>query len=91
MRRKIDDLGRVVLPVQFRRALDIAEGDELEITLEDSQIVVTRPRTTCTFCGAEGEMTAFRDRLVCWSCTAALRALDREHTDAPKPGGVSYF
>ena len=90
MRRKIDDLGRVVLPVEYRRALDISEGDELEIVLEDASIVVTRPRTTCAFCGNTGEMTTFRDRLVCWSCTAALRALDREHSDEPATGGT-YF
>lgn len=41
--RKIDDLGRVVIPAEFRRTLGIQEGDDLEITLEDGQVVV-RPR-----------------------------------------------
>ena len=91
MRRKIDDLGRVVLPVEYRRALDIGDGDELEISLDGSRIVVSRPLISCTFCGSAGEMTTFRDRLVCWSCTAALRALDREHTEGPGQSGSSYF
>ena len=91
MRRKIDDLGRVVLPVEYRRALDIADGDELEIGLDGARIVVSRPLTSCTFCGCTGEMVTFRDRLVCWSCTAALRALDREHSDGPGQRGTSYF
>ncbi len=88
IRRKIDDLGRVVIPSQFRRALGIDEGDELEITLESDRVVIGPAIDQCTFCGAEGELTTFRDKPVCWSCTAAVRALDRERTDeASSPFG----
>lgn len=81
MRRKIDDLGRVVIPAEFRRALDIGEGDELEVARDGRRLIITTTSGACTFCGAEVELTTFRGQAVCWSCTAALRALDREHRD----------
>ncbi len=88
IRRKIDDLGRVVIPSQFRHELGIDEGDELEITLEADRVVIGPAVDQCTFCGAEDELATFRDKPVCWSCMAAVRALDRERADeAPSPFG----
>ncbi|MFO8076058.1 MAG: AbrB/MazE/SpoVT family DNA-binding domain-containing protein [Egibacteraceae bacterium] len=88
IRRKIDDLGRVVIPSQFRHELGIDEGDELEITLEADRVVIEAAVDQCTFCGAEDGLATFRDKPVCWSCMAALRALDRERVDeASSPFG----
>ena len=83
IRRKVDDLGRVVIPASMRRSLGIGVGDEVEITIEDDRLVLVKPSERCTFCGSEHELGEFRDKVVCWSCTAALRALDREHADEP--------
>lgn len=82
IRRKVDDLGRVVLPVGMRRALGIAEGDEVEVWLDGDRLVVARPAERCTFCDGEEELRNFRDRVVCWSCLAALGALARERAAA---------
>jgi AbrB family transcriptional regulator, transcriptional pleiotropic regulator of transition state genes len=79
IRRKVDDLGRIVIPAQIRKAFGIAEGDELEVALDGDRVVLAKPAERCTFCGADDSVTTFRGKLVCWSCTAALRALDREH------------
>ncbi len=93
IRRKVDDLGRVVIPVSIRSALGIASGDVVEVTVEADRVVLRRPSEECTFCGAERcgaerELTEFRGRIVCWSCTAALRALDREReAEPPNPFG----
>jgi len=88
IRRKVDDLGRVVIPASIRSALGIESGDLLEITVEADRVVLHRPSEVCTFCGAATELTAFRGRIVCWSCTAALRALDREReAEPPNPFG----
>ena len=81
IRRKVDDLGRVVIPASMRRSLGIGVGDEVEISVDEERLVLAKPAERCTFCGSEVNLGAFRDKVVCWSCTAALRALDREHSD----------
>lgn len=48
--RKLDDLGRIVLPIEFRRTLDIAERDELEIYMENDQIILRKYEPACIFC-----------------------------------------
>ena len=48
--RKVDELGRIVLPIELRRTLDIAERDALEIYVEGSTVVLKKYRPTCIFC-----------------------------------------
>jgi transcriptional pleiotropic regulator of transition state genes len=81
IRRKVDDLGRVVIPATMRRSLGIGVGDEVEISVDEGRLVLAKPAEQCTFCGTDQDLGAFRGKVVCWSCTAALRALDREHAD----------
>lgn len=83
IRRKVDDLGRVVIPSTIRKALGLAEGDEVEISLDGERVVLERAQRRCAFCGADDETEVFRDTAVCWSCMAAIRALDRERTAEP--------
>jgi transcriptional pleiotropic regulator of transition state genes len=87
MRRKVDDLGRVVIPASIRKALGIADGDTVEFSVEGDRVVLVRAADKCLFCGGAEHLTVFRERAVCWSCAAALRALDRERTgdSAPRP------
>ena len=85
IRRKGDDLGRIVIPAQIRKAFGIAEGDELEVALDGDRVILAKPAERCTFCGVGDGLTTYRGKLVCWSCTAALRALDREHRGEPAP------
>ena len=85
--RKVDHLGRVVIPSTIRRSLGIGEGDELEVTVEGDRVVLARPDDRCTFCGSDQHLSTFRRKAVCWSCAAALRALDRDETTAVGPFG----
>ena len=48
--RRVDELGRIVLPIELRRILDIGEKDALEIFVEGSTIVLKKYRPTCVFC-----------------------------------------
>ena len=48
--RKVDELGRIVLPIEMRRTLDIAERDELEIFVENDRIVLQKYEPSCIFC-----------------------------------------
>ena len=72
--RTIDGLGRVVLPVEFRRALEITREDLLEISLDGRQIVITKVERSCTFCGGTSQLRALRGKLICASCIVALAA-----------------
>ena len=49
--RKVDELGRIVLPIELRRTLDIAERDPLEIYVDGSSIVLNKYQPACIFCG----------------------------------------
>lgn len=86
IRRKVDDLGRVVIPAGIRRTLGIREGDPVEVTVEGERVVLAKPHDACVFCGREEEEpTDFRGRLVCRDCLASLGAVDerrRATTDA---------
>jgi AbrB family transcriptional regulator, transcriptional pleiotropic regulator of transition state genes len=70
--RKVDELGRIVLPVEMRRALGLAAGDEVDISLDDKAIVMRKVEARCTFCGAAEDLRAFRGRQVCSSCSGEL-------------------
>jgi transcriptional pleiotropic regulator of transition state genes len=83
IRRKVDDLGRIVIPAPMRRALDIAEGDALEVTVSGDRLIMRKVAERCAFCSSARELSEFRGTAVCWSCMAAIRALDRERTAAP--------
>lgn len=73
--RKVDELGRIVLPIELRRTLNIAEKDELEIYVEGAAIVLKKYQTSCVFCGETDNVTSFKDMPVCQSCLQQLRGL----------------
>ena len=71
--RKVDELGRVVLPVELRRVLGIAEREELEISLEGDRIVMKKYAPACIFCGGETALTDYRGKRVCAECIRELK------------------
>ena len=73
--RKVDDLGRIVLPIELRRTLDIAERDELEIFMENDRIVLQKYEPACIFCGSARNVTNFNRKNVCEDCIRKLRNL----------------
>lgn len=72
IRRKVDDLGRIVIPAGIRRSLGIREGDAVEVHVEGERIVLSRPTDQCVFCRSEDDLRSFRNRSVCASCVAAI-------------------
>ncbi len=66
--RRVDELGRVVLPIELRRTLEIEERDQLEIMLEDDRIVLRKYQPTCIFCGAEADLLEYRGKRICGKC-----------------------
>jgi AbrB family transcriptional regulator, transcriptional pleiotropic regulator of transition state genes len=80
MARKVDSLGRVVLPAEMRRMFGIGEGDLVEISVEGNSIVLTKVEARCVFCGDADTLVEFSGRLVCGSCLSALTLVDRAPT-----------
>ena len=72
--RRVDELGRIVLPIELRRTLDIAEKDFLEIYTDGESIVLQKYQSSCVFCGAKENISEFRGKSVCLDCLNALRA-----------------
>jgi transcriptional pleiotropic regulator of transition state genes len=70
--RKIDELGRIVLPSELRRVFGIREGDELEISVNGEQIILQKRQDLCLFCGAEQPAVELKGRKVCVSCAQDL-------------------
>lgn len=73
--RKVDELGRIVLPIELRRTLDIDVKDPLEIYVEGNSIVLKKYSHNCIFCGGDKGVSEFRDKPVCSACRKALQSL----------------
>lgn len=70
--RKIDDLGRLVIPAETRKMFNIHEGDLLLISVEDCKIVLRKMIDCCTFCGSNDNVSPFKGKGVCSDCRAQL-------------------
>jgi transcriptional pleiotropic regulator of transition state genes len=71
--RKVDELGRIVLPIELRRTFGIAEKDALEIYVDGENIILRKYEPDCIFCGNAKDITVFRNRNVCSECMAELK------------------
>ncbi|MGH3014247.1 MAG: AbrB/MazE/SpoVT family DNA-binding domain-containing protein [Gaiellaceae bacterium] len=72
--RNLDELGRIVIPIEIRKRFGLTERDPLEISVRDQSIILSRPRTTCVFCGTTRGVDEHRGRGVCSTCVAELTA-----------------
>ena len=70
--RKVDELGRIVLPIELRRTLDIAEKDALEIYVEGTNVVLRKHQPACVFCGDSKDIKPFRGKNICVNCQREL-------------------
>ena len=73
--RKVDELGRVVLPIELRRTLEIAERDSLEIYVDGSSIILKKYEPACTFCGDASNVTPFKGRNICRNCLDEMKKI----------------
>jgi len=77
MARKLDDLGRIVLPAEIRRRFELSEGSYLEIQVEGDRIILSKVQDRCVFCGNADDLAMFRDRQVCRGCRAELAPVEQ--------------
>ena len=71
--RKVDELGRIVLPIEMRRTLDIAEKDPVEIYVEGDSVILRKYQASCVFCDSVRNIVSFNGRNVCAACIAKLK------------------
>lgn len=74
--RKVDELGRIVLPIEMRRTLDISERDALEIYVEGSSVILKKYKPSCIFCDSSKDITQFKGKNVCPKCLKELKELE---------------
>ncbi len=74
--RKIDELGRVVLPIEMRKTLHIQIRDAVEIQMQDNTIVIKKyepsKENCCAFCSSQQNLKKFKENWVCESCLKEL-------------------
>ena len=73
--RKVDELGRIVLPIELRRTLEIAERDSLEIYVEGSTIILKKYEPACIFCGVAKDVVNYKGRNICRSCLDEMKKI----------------
>ena len=73
--RKVDELGRIVLPIELRRTLDIAEKDSLEIYMDGSAIVLKKYQPACIFCDDTKDIVLYHGKNVCSKCLKELKEM----------------
>lgn len=73
--RKVDELGRIVLPIELRRNLDIEERDCLEIYLDGEKIILQKYEPACIFCGSSRDLKTYHGKNVCRDCARNMQEL----------------
>ena len=71
--RKIDELGRIVLPAEIRKAYNINPGSEIEISTQDDTIILKKHENTCVFCGSDKNLKLFKEKSLCAKCISQIK------------------
>ena len=71
--RKIDELGRIVLPMEIRKVLDIQQRDSLEMFIDEEKIVLQKYQPSCIFCTQTENIVYFNGKRVCSACIEKMK------------------
>ena len=72
--RRVDELGRIVLPIELRRIFDLKEKDAIEIYTDADMIILKKFQRTCIFCNKSEDVTEYKGKTVCSECLADLKS-----------------
>lgn len=72
--RRVDELGRVVIPIELRRTLEIAEKDALEIYVDGEHIILKKYQPACIFCGNASDVENYKGKNICQACLAEIKS-----------------
>ena len=76
--RRVDELGRVVIPIEIRNQFNIVEKDPIEIYVQGGSIVLKKFEPNCIFCGNNQDLLSYHDKLICTECAEKIGALESE-------------
>lgn len=76
--RKVDELGRVVIPIELRNKLNIAVKDPIEIYVDNSSIILKKFEETCVFCGSSTNLVTYKEKLLCTKCASKIGTINIE-------------
>lgn len=66
--RRLDELGRIVIPKEIRKKLEIEERDPIEILVDSRSIILKKVEANCIFCGNSKDLVNYKDKLICKKC-----------------------
>lgn len=72
--RKVDELGRVVIPIELRRTMGIEIKDPIEIFVEGQNIILKKYQPSCIFCNSMNDVVYYKGKNICADCLRELRA-----------------
>ena len=76
--RKVDELGRIVIPIELRNQFQIAEKDPIEIFVDGSSIILKKYEKACLFCGNTKKLSNYKDKLICNKCLSQIKKLNSD-------------
>jgi transcriptional pleiotropic regulator of transition state genes len=71
--RKVDELGRIVLPIEIRKVLDIKQKDAIEIFTDEDKIILQKYQPACIFCNNTDDVLYFGGKRICAECVKQLK------------------
>ncbi len=76
--RKVDELGRVVIPIEIRNQFNIEEKDPIEIYVDGSSIILKKYEKTCLFCGSNKNLISYNGKLICQKCIDKISDIENK-------------
>lgn len=76
--RRVDELGRVVIPIELRNQFGINEKDPIEIYVDGSSIVLKKFAPNCIFCGDDKNLNKYKDKLICNKCINKISGINKK-------------
>ncbi|WP_232697012.1 AbrB/MazE/SpoVT family DNA-binding domain-containing protein [Brevibacillus daliensis] len=70
--RKVDELGRIVLPIELRRTLNIEIKDPMEIYVDGERVILKKYLPSCIFCGNADQIVHFKGKIICNDCLSEI-------------------
>ena len=79
--RRVDELGRIVIPIELRNKLKIEEKDPIEIYLDGSSIILKKYQENCVFCGSTKKVVDYKGKLICSKCMENIASMNQNLKD----------
>lgn len=76
--RKVDELGRVVFPIEIRRKLKIESGDQMRIYVDGGSIVMKKDQDECVFCSSNKNLVEINGKFICRKCLEKANSIENE-------------